>query len=80
MKEEIRNNNHNDEVTRRLGMAAVQLCTIEETCRLLCVSRWQVNELINRRELGSIKIGRRRLVRLAEIQEFVERRLVGALS
>lgn len=74
MRDEINNQDRSDEIARRLGLAAVQLCTVEETCRLLRVSRWQVNELINRRELRSVKIGRRRLVRLSEVTRFLDRR------
>lgn len=74
MKEEIIEQDRSDEVARRLGLAAVQLCTVEETCKLLRVSRWQVNELFNRRELSSVKIGRRRLVRLSEINRYLDRR------
>ena len=74
MRDEINNHDRSDEIARRLGLAAVQLCSVEETCRLLRVSRWQVNELINRRELRSVKIGRRRLVRLSEVTRYLDHR------
>ncbi|HSX65947.1 helix-turn-helix domain-containing protein [Nocardioides sp.] len=80
MNDEINEQDRSDEIARRLGLAAVQLCTVEETCKLLRVSRWQVNDLINRRELSSVKIGRRRLVPLADLRAFLDRNLIGAVS
>lgn len=61
------------ELRRRLGESALQLCTVPEACELLRISRWQMYQLINRRELGSVKIGRRRLIPLAEISTFITR-------
>lgn len=61
-------------LARELGIAALQLCSVPETCALLRVSRWQVYQLINKRQLGSIKIGRRRLVPLDEIEAYLRRR------
>lgn len=80
MEEAIYEQDRSDEVVRRLGLAAVQLCTIDETCKLLRVSRWQVNDLLNRREVGSVKIGRRRLVPLADLQAYLDRTKVGAVA
>lgn len=69
---------------QRLGATALQLCTVPETCAMLRVSRWQVYQLINKRELGSIKIGRRRLIPLEAIETYVAKRpnsaVHGALS
>lgn len=70
--------------TRALGATALQLCTVPETCAMLRVSRWQVYQLINKRELGSIKIGRRRLIPLEAIEAYLAKRpnsaIHGALS
>ncbi|MFB8276921.1 helix-turn-helix domain-containing protein [Nocardia colli] len=52
------------------------LLTIPETCARLRLSRWSVYQLINRHELASVKIGRRRLVPAADADRFV-RQLVG---
>lgn len=63
-----------DHVVRELGASAIRLCSIPETCALLGVSRWQIYQLINRRELKTVKIGRRRLVPLLELHDFIDRR------
>ncbi|AKU19262.1 hypothetical protein VV02_23930 [Luteipulveratus mongoliensis] len=55
-----------------MGSAALQLLTVAEVCSLLSVSRWQVYRLINGRELGSVKIGRRRLVPRVDLDAFVD--------
>lgn len=68
-------NLRHDRIAQELGASALRLCSITETSDLLGVSRWQVYQLINRRELATVKIGRRRLVPLKELQSFVERRL-----
>lgn len=70
-----RDHERSNHMAHRLGAAALQLCTITETCDLLGVSRWQVYQLINQNELRTVKIGRRRLVPLRELDGFVERRL-----
>jgi excisionase family DNA binding protein len=44
-----------------------------EAARLLGVSPGTVNNLISRGQLGSIKIGTRRLIERAEILAFIER-------
>ena len=38
------------------------LMTIQEACAALQVSRWQIYQLINKRRLNTVKIGRRRLI------------------
>lgn len=68
------NDNSNNDAIAKLGAVAVQLCTVNEACALLRVSRWQVYQLINERELRTVKIGRRRLVPLAELRSFIARR------
>ena len=44
-----------------------RLLTIDETCEQLRVSRYLVYRLIRRRELETIKVGRRRLVPVSAI-------------
>lgn len=58
-------------VTRTLGATALQLYSVEEACELLGVSRWQLYQLLNQRQLGSVKIGRRRLIPAMELERFV---------
>ncbi|GAB7004441.1 hypothetical protein JCM18899A_19140 [Nocardioides sp. AN3] len=53
------------------------LITIAEAARRLSVSPWQVSELCDAGKIPSGHVGRRRLVRPADIDEFAKR-LVGA--
>jgi excisionase family DNA binding protein len=55
--------------------AANQVLTINEACQQLRISRWSLYQLIQRRELATIQIGRRRLVPKTAITAFVEQRL-----
>lgn len=48
-----------------------RLLTIPEACTALRLSRWSVYQLLHRRDLASIKIGRRRFVTAAEIERYV---------
>ena len=81
MNQDTINGDRGDRMAREIGRAAVQLCSIDETCELLRVSRWQVYQLINRRQLASVKIGRRRLVPLTELTAFIARqREAGVLA
>ncbi|MBF6446627.1 helix-turn-helix domain-containing protein [Nocardia elegans] len=48
------------------------LLTIPEACERLRLSRWSVYQLIHRRELATVKIGRRRFVPLSEVQRLVD--------
>jgi excisionase family DNA binding protein len=50
----------------------VTLFTIDEAAARLRVSRWTVYNLIRSDQLGTIKIGRRRLVPPAALDECVE--------
>ena len=54
------------------------LCPVSEASRLLGVGRTKIYELLARRELDSIQIGTRRLVKLASIKAFIERSTGGA--
>ncbi|MBF6276406.1 MULTISPECIES: helix-turn-helix domain-containing protein [Mycobacteriales] len=47
------------------------LLTVPEACERLRLSRWSVYQLIHRRELATVKIGRRRFVPIMEIERFV---------
>ncbi|WP_280442596.1 helix-turn-helix domain-containing protein [Nocardia brasiliensis] len=47
------------------------LLTIPETCARLRLSRWSVYQLIHRRELATVKIGRRRFVPATEVDRFI---------
>jgi len=59
------------EITSRLGKTALQLLTIEETREILRVSRWQVYQLINTRQLRSVKIARRRLIAQEDLLAYI---------
>jgi excisionase family DNA binding protein len=47
----------------------LQLLSIKEVCRRLCIGRWMVYQLINENKLGSITIGKRRLIPVQELQK-----------
>lgn len=47
--------------------------TITEACQVLKVSRWTLYELIRKRQLSTITIGKRRLVPVAAIAALVEK-------
>ncbi len=55
------------------GASSIELLTVKETCDKLRISPWSFHQLVNRRELKTIKIGRRRLVPLKAIEEFIEK-------
>lgn len=55
-----------------LGGGPSTLLTIPEACTHLRLSRWGLYQLINNRELATVKIGRRRLVPVTEVQRLVE--------
>jgi len=47
--------------------------TVVEACQVLRISRWMLYRLIHSRRLETIKIGRRRFVPAAAVQEFIDR-------
>lgn len=49
------------------------MLTIQEACAALRVSKWTLYQLIRSRQLGTIKIGSRRVVPLRAIQALIER-------
>jgi excisionase family DNA binding protein len=51
------------------------LHTVQETSELLRVSRVTVHDLIRRRELASLKIGRARRIPQSAIESFVRQRM-----
>jgi excisionase family DNA binding protein len=50
-----------------------ELMTVDETIRLLRLGRTRVNEILRSGDLPSYKLGRRRLVRRRDIEEWLER-------
>jgi excisionase family DNA binding protein len=54
------------------------LCSISEAARSLGVGRTKLYELIAKRELVSIRIGTRRLVKVDSIEALIERATGGA--
>jgi excisionase family DNA binding protein len=54
-------------------MDAIRLLSIDQVCELLDMGRVKVYELIKRKQLKSVKIGARRLVRTTALLEFIER-------
>jgi excisionase family DNA binding protein len=54
------------------------LCSIAEASKALGVGRTKTYEMLKARELESIQIGTRRLVKLDSIKSFIERATGGA--
>ncbi len=50
-----------------------ELLTVDETIRTLRLGRTRVNEVLRSGDLPSYKLGRRRLVRRQDIEEWLER-------
>ena len=51
--------------------------SVEETCKIIGVSRWLVYDLINAGKLKSLKVGSRRLIRMSAILEYLEELEIG---
>lgn len=60
-------------VANNFGNAAPTVLTIPEACAALKVSKWTIYQLIRSRQLGTMKIGSRRVVPLAAIEALIER-------
>lgn len=50
-----------------------QLISINETARLLGIGRTNVYNRINSSEIDAVRIGGRRLIKLASVQAFIDR-------
>lgn len=62
-----------------LSMETPYLCSIFEAAKAMGVGRTKMNDMIKSRELESIKIGTRRLVKMDSIRAFIERATGGAI-
>ena len=49
----------------------LQLLSIQDVCRRLNVGYWMVYKLISERKLKSITIGKRRLITVQALQDFI---------
>lgn len=58
-----------------MQLSSDDLLTVEETIQRLRVGRTTVHELVQRGELASIKIGRRRLFPETAVAAFIQRKL-----
>lgn len=65
---QIENNNHHSAVVP----VSVTLLTIKETARALSVSKGTIETLVRTRQLPSIKLGRARRIRVADLGEFAK--------
>ena len=61
-------------------LAAVRLVTVQEAAERLRISRWSVYNLIRAKQLRTIKIGRRRLMTPAALDDCIEMLEGGASS
>lgn len=50
-----------------------QMLTVQEACRQLRISRAMLYDFIRKKQLPSVKLGRRRFFRSASIGEFIKR-------
>ena len=53
------------------------LLTVKDACKMLGLGSTKVNELIGKNDISSIKVGRRRLVVIQSVREFVLRNSQG---
>lgn len=65
-------------MTTPSGACVPLLYTVEETTKILRISRWKVFDLIRVRELRSVKIGGLRRVPRSAIDEYIARLLAEA--
>ena len=49
----------------------IRLISIKEVCKRLGVGHWAVYQQINKKALKSVKIGKRRLVSVNSLNEFI---------
>jgi len=49
------------------------LLTIDETCKILRVSKWTVYRLMDERKLASVKIRSRRLIPVQAVRDLIKR-------
>ena len=56
------------------------LLTVPEACEQLRISRWSFYQLVQRRQLTTIKIGGRRLVPTASLGDFVAREVAKEMT
>ncbi len=52
-------------------LKAKEFLTVDETCRLLSISRWTIWRLIKRDELKASKIGRRTLIKRVDLDKLL---------
>ena len=49
-----------------------ELLEVPEACARLRISKWSLYQLIHRRKIGTVKIGRRRLIPSKEVAHFID--------
>ncbi|WP_222854312.1 helix-turn-helix domain-containing protein [Fodinicola acaciae] len=54
--------------------------TVAEACRALRISRWSLYQLIRTQQLSTVTIGRRRLIPVAALHEFIAQSRTGDIS
>ncbi|MDR1629491.1 MAG: helix-turn-helix domain-containing protein [Oscillospiraceae bacterium] len=50
----------------------MRLISIPEACKRLGIGHWAVYQQINKKALKTVKIGKRRLIRVKTLNEFIE--------
>ena len=65
---------------RRTGLGEEILLTVKEAANRTRIGQTLFYELLNRGEIASIKVNRRRLIPVQALAEFLERKLTEAAS
>ncbi|MGH4016822.1 MAG: helix-turn-helix domain-containing protein [Pseudonocardiaceae bacterium] len=60
--------------TASASTSNTDLLTVKEVCAKLRISAWTFYQLVQKREIKTITIGRRRLMTRAALEEFMQQR------
>ena len=50
----------------------IRLISVKEACRRLGIGHWHIYQQINKRALKTVRIGKRRLVSIKALNEFIK--------
>jgi excisionase family DNA binding protein len=60
------------ERSKKPDQPMAEILTVAEACSYLRISKWVLYRMIHTKQLRSVKIGRRRLIPMRSIREFIE--------
>lgn len=61
------------ERSKQVDSPVTAMLTVLEACAYLRISKWTLYQLIRKKEIKSLKIRSRRLIRMQSVLEFLER-------